>query len=733
MVLKAATAPNISDLIGRTKKYLPGDKSNLVESAYQFAEQSHRGQFRASGGPYIEHPLSIALFLADLQLDATTLSAALLHDVVEDCDVTSQDISRRFGPEVSKLVDGVTKLTRMELVDLADVSNQPPEDRLKAETLRKMLVAMAEDVRVVLIKLADRLHNMLTLDALSPDRQRAMAQETMDIYAPLAHRLGIWDIKWRLEDRSFHYLEPDIYKKISEMLSTRREERERYIEEQRQIVSDALDSHNLKAQVIGRPKHIYSIYQKSKKYESEGKSTRDIFDLYALRVLVKSKADCYNALGVVHNLWRPIPGQFDDYVANPKENLYQALHTTVMCKGATPLEVQIRTHDMHQLAEYGVAAHWHYKEGNSSDLKFEQKMTWMRQLLEWQRDVTATDEFLESVKTDIFQDQVFVFTPQGDIVELPSGATPIDFAYRIHTELGHRCIGGKVNGRLMALDYQLQNGDTVEILTTKVARGPSLDWLNSNLGYIRTASARSSIRQWFRRQSRTANIQLGRELLKKEARRLNMKIDEQALATTFKMDNVEEFLISLASGGTTINQVINRLTADERKAQEQLTSSVPLTSPGSGIKVLGVGDLLTRIGQCCSPLPGDRIIGFITRSRGITVHKTSCHSVRNEDEQERLVEVEWGAEKKLYPVRIEMKARDRVGLLRDITARVSEEKVNIAEVLTSESSDGTVTILLTLHTTGLEQLGRIFAKLDGIKGMLSAGRIVTDSFRVSTK
>ena len=370
MALKAATAPSISHLIGLTKKYLPGDKSNLVESAYQFAEQSHRGQFRASGGPYIEHPLSIALFLADLQLDATTLSAALLHDVVEDCDVTSQDISRRFGPEVSKLVDGVTKLTRMELVDLADVSNQPPEDRLKAETLRKMLVAMAEDVRVVLIKLADRLHNMLTLDALSPDRQRAMAQETMDIYAPwpIVSGSGTSSGGWKTAPSTTW--SRDRYKQISEMLATRREERERYIEEQRQIVSDALDSHDLKAQVIGRPKHIYSIYQKSKKYESEGKSTRDIYDLYALRVLVKSKADCYNALGVVHNLWRPIPGQFDDYVANPKENLYQALHTTVMCKGATPLEVQIRTHDMHQLAEYGVAAHWHYKEGNSSDLKF---------------------------------------------------------------------------------------------------------------------------------------------------------------------------------------------------------------------------------------------------------------------------------------------------------------------------------------------------------------------------
>ena len=732
-MVKQAVSPSVKDLISRTKKYLSKDKSTQVEEAYRFAADSHQGQMRASGGPYIEHPLNIALFLADLRLDATTLSAALLHDVVEDCDVTSDDLTKRFGPDVSKLVDGVTKLTRMELADRGDSIGLPAEDRLKAETLRKMLVAMAEDVRVVLIKLADRLHNMQTIDALSLDRQRAMAQETMDIYAPLAHRLGIWDIKWRLEDRAFHCLQPEVYRQISEMLSTQRGEREKYIDEQRQLLAAELEKIKLNAQVIGRPKHIYSIYQKSQKYANEGKETSDIYDLYALRVLVKTKGDCYNALGVVHHLWRPIPGQFDDYVANPKENLYQALHTTVMCKGTTPIEVQIRTQEMHQLAEYGVAAHWQYKEGNRGDQQFEQKMTWMRQLLEWQRDVTATDEFLESVKTDIFRDQVFVYTPKGDIIELPAGATPIDFAYRIHTELGHRCIGGKVNGRLIALDYQLQNGDTVEILTTKVARGPSLDWLNPNLGYIRSANARSSIRHWFRRQHRSTNIQLGRDLLKKEARRLSMKIDEQALATTFKMDNVEEFLISLASGGTTINQVINRLTADEQKEQETRSPTIALTSPGSGIKVLGVGDLLTRIAQCCSPLPGNEIIGFITRSRGVTVHKKSCHSVRNEDERERLVEVEWGQEKKQYPVRLEIQARDRLGLLRDITARVSEEKVNIAEVVTTETSDGTATILLTLHTTGMDQLGRIFAKLDGVKGVISAGRIVRDPFSISTK
>lgn len=718
--------PVLEDLVNRIRQYLPGEKTTQVEAAYKFASECHDGQIRISGGPYINHPLSAAIFLADLRLDATTISAALLHDVVEDCEVTYEELTKRFGPEVSKLVDGVTKLTRMELGEWPESPVLPPEDRLKAETLRKMLVAMAEDVRVVLIKLADRLHNMQTLEALPSDRQQTLAQETMDIYAPLAHRLGMWDVKWRLEDHAFHYLQPEKYREISDMLSTRREEREKYIDDQRQLLVKDLTAIKLKAQVIGRPKHIYSIYQKSRKYAGNGKQISDIYDLYAMRVLVNNKSDCYNALGVIHNLWRPIPGQFDDYIANPKENLYQALHTTVMCKGATPLEVQIRTQEMHQLAEYGVAAHWRYKEGANGDPAFEQKMTWMRQLLEWQRDVTGTEEFLESVRTDIFRDQVFVYTPKGDIIELPANSTPIDFAYRIHTELGHRCIGGKVNGGLMPLDYQLQNGDTVEILTTKVVRGPSLDWLNPNLDYIRTASARSSVRQWFRRQRRSTNIQRGRELLERETKRLNMKIEESFLCAMFTMDSVEDFFIALASGGITINQVVTRLTADEEKTQDQKSTVVPFYSPGSGIKVLGVGDLVTRIASCCSPLPGDQIIGFITRSQGVTVHKNSCHSIVNEDEQQRLVKVEWSEEKTLYPVRLAIQARDRVGLLRDITARVSEQGVNIAAVVTKENEDGTATISLTLHTTGLDQLGKIFAKLDGVRNVLNASRITSD-------
>ena len=440
------------ELIRSVESYLPEDKVALVDRARLFAAECHNGQTRASGEPYVEHPIQSALLLANLHLDVTTLAATLLHDVMEDCGVTYDELEKRFGGDVARLVDGVTKLTRLDLrlMGKDDPQQTSPfqEDRLQAESLRKMLVAMAEDIRVVLIKLADRLHNMRTLEALSPDRRKAIAQETLDIYTPLAHRLGIWDIKWRLEDMAIRHLEPVKYKEISKMLSAKRDERESYISRIAEIFNKELAAANLEAQVTGRPKHIYSIYKKMQKYADQGKELSQIYDLYALRVLVNTKADCYNALGMVHNLWHPLPGQFDDYIASPNENMYQSLHTTVMCEGGTPLEVQIRTYDMHETAEYGVASHWRYKEGGSGDLHFEDKMTWLRQLLEWQREVSGTEEFLESVKTDLFRDQVFVYTPKGDIIELPSGATPIDFAYKIHTELGHRCIGSKVNGRL---------------------------------------------------------------------------------------------------------------------------------------------------------------------------------------------------------------------------------------------------------------------------------------------
>ena len=725
----ATTSSN--ELVDCVQSYLPEDKVALVEKAYEYAAKCHQGQTRMSGGPYIEHPVQSALFLAQLHLDVATIVAALLHDVIEDCGVTYEKLKDGFGEDVAKLVDGVTKLTRM---DLRFVSSEGPEragatqeDSLQAESLRKMLVAMAEDIRVVLIKLADRLHNMRTLEALSPQRRKAIAQETLDIYTPLAHRLGIWDIKWRLEDMAFRHLDTDKYREISKMLSTKRAEREEYISKVVDVLKGELDGADLEAQVVGRPKNIYSIYLKMQKYATQGMELSQIYDLYALRVLVKSPADCYNTLGLVHNLWHPMPGQFDDYIGNPKQNMYQALHTTVMCEGGAPLEVQIRTYDMHQVAEYGVAAHWRYKEGASGDLQFEDKMTWLRQLVEWQRDVSGAEEFLEGVKTDLFRDQVFIYTPKGDIIELPNGCTPLDFAYKIHTDLGHRCIGGKVNGRLVSLDSQLQNGDTVEILTTKVARGPSLDWLNPNLGYVRSASARQRIRQWFRRQRRSANIQRGRELLRKELKRLNLTVDDTEVAGMLGFDTPDDFLAALGSGGITENQVVSRLTAQQEKPQEERATSLPLSSPTSGVQVLGVGDLLIRMGRCCNPLPGEHIIGFITRSRGVTVHKQGCPNLRNEDEPERLVRVDWGQTRELYPVRITIVAWDRVGLLRDITAQVSEQGVNIASVVTSENTDGTATTSLTLHTTGIAQLGRLFSKVEGIRGVISATRSSADA------
>ena len=716
-------------LIERVGAYLPEDSTELVGQAYLYADECHSGQMRQSGDPYIAHPLETALFLADLHLDTHTIVAALLHDVVEDCGVSLEEITLRFGPEVSKLVDGVTKLTRMD-----DKLQPPAEDvaglmddaeSLHAESLRKMLVSMAEDIRVVLIKLADRLHNMNTLDALPPEKRKRIAQETLDIYSPLAHRLGIWEIKWRLDDLAFRHLNEEKYREISKILASKRTEREDYIEKVSSTLRDELAKYDITAEVIGRPKGIYSTYLKMEKYQEQGKQLGDIYDLFALRVLVNETADCYKTLGVVHQLWHPIPGQFDDYIGNPKENMYQALHTTVICDGGTPLEVQIKTFELHQIAEYGVAAHWAYKEGNSGDQRFEEKMTWLRQLIDWQREVSGTAEFIESVKQDIFHDQVFVYTPKGRIVELTSGSTPVDFAYKIHTALGHHCIGAKVNGKLVALDTTLENGDTVEVINSKSDRGPSLDWLNPNRGFVRSAGARQSVRQWFRKQERSTNIERGKEVLRRELRRLNQKINDETILGLFKVDTMDDLMADLGSGNIAESLLSHRLAQIGHETEEPLAkrrNDLPLTSLNSGITVLGVGDLLVHIGRCCNPIPGDPIIGFITRIRGVTVHKQDCPSVRHEDEPERLVNVQWGKEQQLYPVRIIMKAYDRVGLLRDVTALVSNEGVNIASVVTGDYSNGTVPLSLTCHTTGLDQLNKLFSKLDGVHGCISVTR-----------
>ena len=724
-----AHEPSVQPLIEKVSSYLPPAKVRLIEEAFAYAAEAHRDQLRLTGDPYIVHPLDAAITVAGLQLDAAAIAAALLHDVQEDCGVPNDEIKKRFGAEIARLVDGATKLHR---ISWRAPGEQTGDRNIQAENLRKMFLAMAEDPRVVIIKLADRLHNMRTLDAKPPENQLRTAQETMEIYAPLANRLGIWQIKWELEDLAFRHLQPERYKQIARLIQSKRTVRERYVAQVEKILREELDKHGITAEVTGRAKHIYSIAQKAEKYAAEQKSFEQIYDLLALRVIVDTVGDCYNALGVVHGLWHPIPGQFDDYIASPKESLYQSLHTTVMAIGARPLEIQIRTHEMHQLAEYGVAAHWRYKEGvNPRDLRNQERMSWLRQLIEWQREMPVAEEFVESVKTDIFRDQVFVYTPKGEIKELPAGATPIDFAYRVHTDLGHHCVGGKVNGRLVPLTHPLQNGDVVEILVGKGSRGPSRDWLNPNLGYAKAGHTREKIRQWFKKQERADNIERGRELIEKELRRLNLSLSEHGdeILRIYKYDALDDLLAAIGYGGVTTVNMAMRLAPllhkdeDDLAVVDGIAPPVPLPSRHS-VQVLGTGDLLTQIARCCNPVPGDSIIGYITRSRGVTIHRMDCFNVVHEDEKERLVDVEWGRTGELYPVAVHIDAWDRVGLLRDLSIVVSEEKVNMMGVRTEHEEDRITSVYLTLETTGITQLSRLMAKLETVKGVITVNRQV---------
>jgi GTP diphosphokinase / guanosine-3',5'-bis(diphosphate) 3'-diphosphatase len=711
-----------SELREKAQEYLSAEKVALVEKAYLYAEKAHRGELRKSGEAFIDHPLKVAYALAEAQFDVASLEASLLHDVPEDTGVPLSEIEANFGPEVARLVDGVSRLGK-----LTWTGESPGPRETQAENLRKMLVAMAEDLRVVFIKLADRMHNMSTLAALSPEKQRENAQETLEIYAPLAHRLGIWEIKWQLEDMSFRYLEPEKYRQVAGLLATKRAQRETFVARVKEILSRELEAAGLKAEVSGRPKHIYSIYQKMEKYAAMGKDFDDIHDLLALRVTVNTIPECYAALGIIHNLWRPMPDEFNDYIANPKPNGYQSLHTAVMCFGV-PLEVQIRTRQMHYIAEYGVAAHWRYKEGEKKDDHFEEKIGWLRQLVEWHRELSGAEEFLESVKTDIIVDQVFVFTPKGEIKDLPKGATPLDFAYRVHTELGHHCVGAKINGRMVSLNYQLKNGDVIEIISSKKSKGPSRDWLSPHLGFTRTSHARQKIRQWFAKQERTANIDIGRELLEKELRHLGVRLSERdALAKAFKFENIDDFLEAIGDGNIGTAQIAQKLAAppDEApKPPDSVTTVAPQpAAANTPISVLGSGNLMTHLAQCCHPVPGDDIIGYITRSRGVTIHCRNCYNVIHEDEKERLIPVDWGKTEAFYPVRVQVEARDRVGLMRDISAMVAEEKVNISSLNLVNRGDRLVTLFFTLETRGLAQLSRLLAKVEGIEGVISAARL----------
>jgi GTP diphosphokinase / guanosine-3',5'-bis(diphosphate) 3'-diphosphatase len=728
----SVSARNPQTLFDDVAKYLAPPDVETIKRAYAFAAEAHAPQLRESGEPYINHPLAVAETLASIHMDTATIVAALLHDVSEDCGIPMTELESRFGREVARLVDGVTKLDKMQFLHVdGDGTMSPPMlngQDLWAENMRKMFLAMAEDIRVVLIKLADRLHNMKTLQFRPPAKRRRVAQETMDIYAPLANRLGIWELKWQLEDLSFRYLEPEKYHEIADKVASRRAAREKYILRVIDVLKVELDKHGIQADLSGRPKHIYSIYRKMQR---RGVDVDQIYDQLAVRVLVQSIPDCYTTLGVIHSIWRPLPGQFDDYIANPKESLYQSLHTTVLAVDGRPLEIQIRTHEMHQVAEYGVAAHWRYKEGVRQDQKFDAKVAWLRQLMDWQKDVAGgAQEFVDSLKTDIFQDQVYVFTPKGEIKELPSGATPLDFAYRIHTDVGHKCIGAKVNGRLVSLDTKLRNGDIVEIITAKGSRGPSRDWLNPNLGFVQTAHAREKIRQWFRRQQREENIVRGREMVEKALKRLNVdgvKLDD--LAADFKYDKVDDFLAAVGYGDINPDEIGRHVLSGAEEQRKDPTSGIPqfarAAMPMGGLRVLGVGDLLTRVCRSCNPVPGDNIIGYITRGRGVTVHRVDCPSVLNEDEKDRLVSVDWSeSDQHVFPVTVRLEAWDREGLVRDVTAILADEKINIIALSAVVHKDQTATVWTTVEVPRLDRLSRIMSRLESIRDVFNVVREV---------
>ncbi len=704
-------------LMASIAEHHPAAELGDVDSAFDLAVEAHEGQKRATGEPYVTHPIASAQIVADLGIDPDAVKAALLHDVPEDTEYSLSDIEERFGAEVAHLVDGVTKLSRF--------STHSHEEQ-QAENIRKMLLAMAEDIRVVLIKLADRLHNMRTLYGLPSEKQLRIARQTMEIYAPLAERLGIWQIKWELEDLAFKVLEPERFRELARLLDTRRKGRESYIDRAIGELRPRLEASGIEADLQGRPKHIFSIW---KKMQRKGAEFGEIYDVYAIRVLVDEVRDCYAALGIVHSLWRPIPGQFDDYIAVPKNNLYQSLHTAVIALDGKPLEIQIRTHQMHQVSEVGIAAHWRYKEGTKSDREYDAKLAWLRQLMDWQRDVSESDatEFVEGIKLDIFQDQVFVFTPKGDIKDLPAGATPLDFAYRIHTDVGHRTIGAKVNNRLVPLDYRLKNGDIVEIVTTKGEHGPSRDWLN----VVRTSHAREKIRQWFKRKDRDENMVHGKESLERELRRLARttiaavgtdKIAE--VAKQMNHDSVDDFYAAIGYGAIGPQAVVMRLgVVDDGQSQLPTVAPASQVARTGGVRVKGVGDLLVRFAKCCHPIPGDPIVGFITRGKGVTVHLRSCSTVTNEREVSRLIEVEWDSEPtQTYPIAIRVEAYDRTGLLNDITQVVAENKVNIVAANVGVSQDHTAIVTATLQVHSVSQLARVMGRIENLKDVLSVQR-----------
>ena len=705
---------SISELLRLAGHLAPADQE-LVQRAYVRASEAHVGQRRVSGEEYVEHPLHVARILADLGLDAQTLAAALLHDTVEDTEVTLDEVTADFGPSVARLVEGVTKLSRIEF---------RTDQQLHAENIRRMLLAMADDIRVVLIKLADRLHNMRTLDALPEGRRRKISRETMDIYAPLAHRLGIGQVKWELEDLAFRNLNPDEYHDIVGRVNRKRRDREAMVADLSDILARELEKIGIQAEISGRPKHIYSIWQKMRRDQKE---FTQIYDLLAMRVLVDSVKDCYGVLGIVHSLWKPLPGRFKDYVAMSKSNGYQSLHTTVISHTGEPIEVQIRTHEMHRVADFGVAAHWSYKDGGA-DPQFDQKLSWLRLLMEWQKEVTDAESFVDAVKVDIFQDEVFVFSPKGDVLNLPAGSTPVDFAYRIHTEVGHRCIGAKVNGRMVPLDYELKNGEIIEILTSKGPHGPSRDWLT----FVKSASARERIRKWFKSQRREENVAKGRDLLEKELHRMHRLSFNQLpdgklaeMAAHYKYPGPDEFLAAIGYGDVSPHSVVMRMALTRGEEGDELRSIplIPQVQPTPRVLVRGERGILTAIAACCQPVPGDAITGFTTRGKGVSVHRMDCINAINSPDSDRLVPVDWDMEaSQVYPVSIKVEAWDRTGLLRDIATVVAAQRVNMIAASVHVYDDKTAVVSATVEVDSLSQLSRLLEKLEQVRDVHTVAR-----------
>jgi len=711
----------------------------LVIRAYQVAEEAHREQKRHSGEPYINHCIAVANILAELKVPSEVIAAGLLHDTVEDTPMTLGDIRREFGDTVKILVDGVTKLSHLPRVSRGDQHAEkngndaeeeiPPQpaallgrkEDMVSETLRKTFLAMGEDVRVVLIKLADRLHNMRTLGHMPEHKRKRIAKETLEIFAPLANRLGIWQLKWELEDLSFRYVNPEKYKEIAEQLAERRPDREAQLEEIKTNLVKLLAKNNIQSEISGRPKHIYSIF---KKMQKKDKAFNMLYDVRAVRLIVPDVPSCYAALGVIHTTWRPIPGEFDDYIAAPKDNFYQSLHTAVVYDDRRPLEVQIRTQEMHLNAEYGIAAHWRYKEGGAklSDKNFEQRINSLRSMMEWRSDVKDAAEFVESMRTDVFQDRVYIFTPRGDIIDLPAGSTPLDFAYHVHTDIGHRCRGARVNGKLVPLYQELKTGDQVEVLTAKRG-GPSRDWLNPNLGLVRTGRARSKIKVWFKKLEDEQNLSQGRGALERELQRLGItELNFEKLARELGFKIPDEMFIALGNGDLSISKVIKQFSQDEEVQDILAVNATPTeTTSTDVVEVVGLKGMLSNMARCCNPMPGDQIVGFVTRGRGATIHRQDCPNILKSKDRERLLQVGWGHVERTFPIPVKVKAYDRQGLMGDISTLLADENVNIVNVSVNVNRS-IADLRLIIEVRDFTQLSRILTRIENLPNVMEAHR-----------